>query len=96
MLFTASLVKSSLFLIPSLTVVMPFNNFYISQTSSAECSPQSVTRWNPITATWIVESGYKKDDFRFFVGHKSYHSVDALKKLDSYDYVGIEFKKEFR
>ncbi len=83
-------------MIPTLTVEMPYKNFYLSQTSSAECSPVAATRWNPKTATWFVEAGYRHDEFRAFVGHKSYHSVDALKKLDSYDYIGIEFKKEFR
>jgi hypothetical protein len=95
-ILTASLVKTSLFLIPSLTIVMPFNNFYLSQVSSAECSPQKATRWNPITATWIVESGYKYNEFRAFVGHKSYHSIDSIKKLDSYDYIGIQYSKEFK
>lgn len=96
MILTASLVKTSLFLIPTLTVEMPYKNFYLSQTSSAECDPKSVMRWGPKTATWIVESGFKFESVKFFVGHKSYHSVDSLKKLDSYDYVGVQYVKEFR
>ena len=96
MILTASLVKTSLFLIPSLTVVMPFNNFYISQTSSAECSPKTFKSWNPITATWIVESGFEHKDIRAFVGHKSYHYVESTKKLDSFDYIGMEYKRAFK
>jgi hypothetical protein len=94
MILTASLVKTSLFLVPTLSVQLG-DVFYLRQVSSAECSPSSVTRWNPKTVTWIIESGVEHKDIRAFVGHKSYHSVDSLKKLDSYDYIGIEYKKEF-
>ena len=96
MILMASLVKSSLFLIPSLTVEIPINHFFIKQTSSAECSPRSIKLWNPQTATWIIESGYKQDSFSAFIGHKSYHAIESLKKFDSFDYVGIQYSKEFK
>jgi len=96
MILTASLVKTSLFLVPTLSVHIPLANFYLRQVSSAECAPNSLTRWNPKTAAWIIESGVEYKDIRAFVGHKSYHSVDSLKKLDSYDYIGVEYKRAFK
>jgi hypothetical protein len=102
MILTATLVKTSLFLIPSLEVKLPLNMFYVKQISSAECLPSKVTRWNPQTATWIAEAGYSQStlfvgDITFYVGHKSYHAIDKLdKNLKSYDYVGIKFEKEFK
>lgn len=96
MVLTASLVKTSLFLIPTLSVNFNMAPFYVKQVSSAECSPQGLTRWHPKTATWIVESGYHLGGVTLFVGHKSYHSIDSLKKLDSYDYAGVSFQKEFK
>jgi hypothetical protein len=96
MILTASLVKAGIFLIPSLTVEVPLHEFYLKQTSSAECAPSKLNRWNPKTATWIIESGYKLNSFTAFVGHKSYHSVDSLKKLESFDYFGIQYSKEFK
>ena len=96
MILTASLVKTSLFLVPMLTVEMPIQNFYVKQISSAECSPQEATRWNPQTATWIIESGYKSGDVTYFLGHKSYHSIETLRHLDSFDYMGVEYHKEFQ
>ena len=96
MILTASLVKTSLFLVPMLTVEIPINDFYVKQSSSAECSPQEATRWNPRTATWLIESGYINNEYRLFVGHKSYHAIESMKHLDSYDYVGVEYKREWR
>ena len=95
MILTASLVKTSLFLVPALTVSMG-DTFYVRQTSSAECSPVNAKLWNPMTATWIIEGGYKQGDINYFLGHKSYHSVETLKHLDSFDYVGVEYQHEFR
>jgi len=94
MILTASLIKTSLFLVPALTVQMG-DAFYLKQTSSAECSPIHITRWNPMTATWVVEAGAQYRDFRAFVGHKSYHSIETLRHLDSFDYFGVEYKREW-
>jgi hypothetical protein len=96
MILTASLVKTSLFLVPTLTVLMPYDGWYVTQTSSAECSPINAKLWNPMTATWIIEGGYKLGDITYKLGHKSYHSVETLKHLDSFDYVGVEYQHEFR
>ena len=93
-LISAQLLRTSLFLIPSLSVQVG-KTFYIRQESSAECLPQSTTRWNPQTATWIVETGLEIQPVKIFVGHKSYHAVESFKKLDSYDYVGAKIEKEF-
>jgi hypothetical protein len=102
-MLTATLVKTSLFLIPTLEVKLPVYNFYIKQVSSAECLPKELARWNPQTATWIAEAGYSKStlfvgDITLFVGHKSYHAIDKLNKgeFKSYDYIGIKFEKEFK
>lgn len=96
MILTASLVKTSLFLIPTLTIVVPYHDLYVKQISSSECKPAAPTRWNPMTATWIVEAGYESGNVTAFIGHKSYHSVESLKKLESFDYVGIEYSGEFK
>jgi len=88
-------VKTSLFLIPALTTHFDFKNFYFEQTSSAECSPKGLKVWNPMTATWIVEAGFNYEGVKIFMGHKSYHYVESLKKLDSYDYFGVQYSKEF-
>jgi hypothetical protein len=92
----ASIVKTSLFLVPQLEVGYKVGPFYAAQISSAECSPQTLKLWNPQTATWIVESGLDYQGVKIFVGHKSYHSVDSVIALKSYDYAGISFRKEFK
>jgi hypothetical protein len=95
-ILSASLVKTSLFLVPTLAVQLNFNGLYLKQESSAECAPQSLIRWAPQTATWVIENGYQHNDFRAFIGHKSYHSIESLKPLDSFDYIGVEYKGEFK
>lgn len=94
----ASLIKTSLFLIPTMEVGyrIPFIvSPYVKQVSSSECEPIGVTLWNPKTATWIVESGVSIKSVKVFIGHKSYHSIDNGKHLDSYNYAGASFYREF-
>jgi hypothetical protein len=96
MILTASLVKTSLFLIPSLTVEFPLGPFYVKQVSSAECSPTRVPRWNPQTAIWDVEAGVNIVNIKLFAGHRSYHAIGKQDNLDSYDYFGVSYQKEFK
>lgn len=96
MILTATLVKTSLFLIPSLTVEFPIGPFYLKQMSMADCKPQELTRWNPKIATWDIEAGYKRGDLTFYVGHRSRHDVGQSDTQKSYDYVGVTYKKEFK
>jgi hypothetical protein len=96
MMLTAALVKTSLFLVPSLTVEFPVGNYYFKQMTLADCKPEELTRWNPKIVTWDVEAGYKKGDLTFFVGHRSRHDIGTVETQKSYDYVGVSYKKEFK
>jgi hypothetical protein len=98
MILEAVLVKTSLFLVPSLEVKFPIGDFYFKQVSSAECEPKELNALNPMTTTWITEIGYEKNAITAFIGHKSYHAVDELNRgrFKSYDYFGVSFKKEFK
>jgi hypothetical protein len=92
----AVLMQSSLALVPVLDVGYSFGRFSIKQVSSAECSPSSLTRWSPKTATWIVEASVRHENLDLFVGHKSYHRIGKFDDLKSSDYIGLRFRKEFK
>ena len=88
--------QTSLFLVPSLEVKKDWDFGYVKQVSSAECDPGSWNRWNPVTATWLVEGGVSHKGFTFFMGHKSYHGVREFNPhTKSYDFFGIRYKKVF-
>jgi hypothetical protein len=96
MILEAVLVKTSLFLVPSLTLEFPVGDYYFKQMTMADCKPKELTRWGPKIVTWDVEAGYKKDGYTFFVGHRSRHDIGQSETQKSYDYVGVSYKKEFK
>ena len=75
-------------LIPSLKIEYhPFeakgwSGIYFSDISSARCQPIATTLWNPITALWRAEAGYrvigKHSETVLGIGHQSEHGVDKI------------------
>lgn len=64
--------------------------------SSARCLPKNPIRWNPLTAKWTVEAGFRKWGFEVAAGHTSEHGIDKVQlATESSDYIRLVYKKDF-
>ena len=73
---------------------------YYKLVSEARMQPQGFDRMNPVTAAWTIEFGWHLEPIQIRIGHRSEHSVgtyiDLNRLTESFDYVGVVWRQEFK